>query len=273
MLQLSACIDMLFPELDFVDRVDAVASAGLPAYEFWTWGHRDLEALRARQRRHGLTLVSMVLEPRFSILEPGRAQAFAAWVREGCRVAQSMDCGALVVLLEPLLPPREEPQLSYPTNMLVDPAREAKQASAVEALRAAAPIAESEGITLLLEPLNWLVDHPDYFLVFAQQGLAMVREVASPAVKLLFDVYHQQVSEGNLIANLTSALELVGYVQVADVPGRHQPGSGEINFGSVLGAARRAGYSGFVGLEYSPLGDSHVSLQHIRSVVEQVNRT
>jgi hydroxypyruvate isomerase len=143
----------------------------------------------------------------------------------------------------------------------------------VRALKEAAPIAEGEGIMLLLECLNTTVDHADYFIAAWQQGVEIVREVDSPAVGLTFDVYHQQITGGNLISNLTKHIDLVGHLHVADVPGRHEPGTGEINFLNVLGAAKRAGYDGYIGLECIPTsGDVEASLEPIRRIVDQVNR-
>jgi hydroxypyruvate isomerase len=143
----------------------------------------------------------------------------------------------------------------------------------VRALKEAAPIAEGEGIMLLLECLNTLVDHGGYFVVTWQQGVEIVREVDSPAVGLTFDIYHHQVTEGNLISNLTRHIDLVGHLHAADVPGRHEPGTGEINFLNVLGAAKRAGYDGYVGLECVPTTtDVDAWLNPIRQIVDQVNR-
>jgi hydroxypyruvate isomerase len=107
-------------------------------------------------------------------------------------------------------------------------------------------------LTLVLEPLNIHVDHPGYFLNHSGVGFNLVREVNSPSIRLLYDIYHMQVMEGNLIDTLTRNLDLIGHIHVADVPGRHQPGSGEINYANVMKCLRQAGYSGYVGMEFEP---------------------
>ena len=127
-----------------------------------------------------------------------------------------------------------------------------KGQSVLDGLKALAPLAEKAGVTLVLEPLNNLVDHAGYWLKYADVGFELVREINSPNIRLLFDIYHQQVTEGNLIQRLTSHLDLIGHVHIADVPGRHQPGSGEINYPVVLGKLREAGYTGYVGCEFEP---------------------
>src|SRR4029077_17233792 len=109
--------------------------------------------------------------------------------------------------------------------------------------------------TVVLEPLNVLVDHAGYYLVTTAEGLEIVDEVASPNVKLLFDIYHQQISEGNVIRNLTENLAKIGHVHAADNPGRHEPGTGELNYAVIFRALDAAGYDGHVGLEYRPSTD------------------
>lgn len=141
-------------------------------------------------------------------------------------------------------------------------------------MKTVAPIAEGEGMTLATECLNTLVDHADYFIASWQEGVSIVREVDSPAVGLTFDAYHHQINEGNLIARLTKEIDLVRHIHIADVPGRHEPGNGEINFLNLLTATKRAGYDGFLGLECVPTkSDVKAALAPIREIVDQVNRT
>jgi len=90
-------------------------------------------------------------------------------------------------------------------------------------------------------------------------------------VKLLYDIYHQQITEGNLIATITSNIDLIGHFHAADVPGRHEPGTGEINYANVLAAIDEAGYEGFIGLEYKPTGPTPDTLQAVLSMREEIN--
>ena len=115
------------------------------------------------------------------------------------------------------------------------------------------------GVTLLIEPLNE-TDFPEYALHRTAEALDIIKQVRHPQVKLQYDVYHAQMTEGNLINTLTNYLPDIGHIQIADVPGRHQPGTGEINYPAVLEVLKRLNYSGYVGLEYRPSNDTDSSL-------------
>ena len=273
MLQLSVCIEMIFADMEFAARIDAVAKAGLPAFEIWGWRDKDLQAILTRKERHGLELVNMNLDPPLSLLAGDTIHPFLEKVRESCAVARQLGCGRVTAHVQEVPLGAGEPWYSYLADVKRSALRRTQRSNIVQALRAAGPIAQAEGVMLLLEPLNTLVDHDGYFISASHEGFEILREVASPAVGLLFDVYHQQITEGNLINNLTGNIGLVKHIHCADVPGRHQPGTGEVNFQNVLLAAKRAGYDGYVGLEYTPRGDSYESLARIREIVEEVNRT
>jgi hydroxypyruvate isomerase len=146
----------------------------------------------------------------------------------------------------------------------LDTLSEAAQHNAVvDVLRSVAPTAEDHGVTVVPEPLNTRVDHPGYFLRTADRGFEIVAAVDSPNVQLLYDVYHQQVTEGNVIQTMTEHLDLIGHVHVADVPGRHEPGTGELAYGNVFDALDDAGYDGVVSCEFSPTGDPDAAVEHV----------
>lgn len=133
----------------------------------------------------------------------------------------------------------------------VDPSLlpEQQTAHVVDNLRHCAAICEKAGVVLVLEPLNFM-DHPGCFLQRAAQAHQICRMVGSPSVKILFDVYHQQITEGNLVTNMTAAWEEIAYIQVGDVPGRKEPTSGEINYKHLFQWLRDRGYDGVVGMEH-----------------------
>ena len=271
MLQLSVCIELIFADRDFPARIDAVAEAGLPAFEFWGWRDKDIPAIIECQERHGLEVVGLSLDPPVCLLEGDAIPAFVQGVRESCRVARQLGCKRLMAHVQEVPWGAGRPWYSCLGDEQGRARRRAQHENIVRAFKEASPIAEGEGVTLLVEPLNTLVDHAGYFIGSSWEGFEIVQEVDSPAVRLLFDVYHMQISEGNVINNLTGHIDLVGHLHVADVPGRHEPGTGEINFLNVLSAAKRAGYDGYVGLEYTPSGDAVASLKAISEIVDQVN--
>jgi hydroxypyruvate isomerase len=124
----------------------------------------------------------------------------------------------------------------------------------VEALKRAAEIVEETGPTLVLEPLNVLVDHPGYHVVRSDHAYEIMKRVNHPRVKILFDIYHQQISEGNLINNIRKYYDQIGYFQFGDNPGRHEPYTGEIYYPNVFKAIADLGFTGMIGGEYSPAG-------------------
>jgi hydroxypyruvate isomerase len=129
----------------------------------------------------------------------------------------------------------------------------------VENLAWAAPLAADAGVTLLIEPLN-AMDFPACVLHGPSEAMGIIGQVNHPQVKLQFDVYHAQMTEGNLINSITNCLPNIGHIQIADVPGRHQPGTGKIDYPATFDLLRKLNYSGFVGLEYRPSNDSDSSL-------------
>ena len=120
----------------------------------------------------------------------------------------------------------------------------------IEVLKKAADIVSKSKLVLVLEPLNIRVDHAGYFVVFSDHAAHIMREVNSPQVKILFDIYHQQISEGNIINHIRKNWDQIGYFQVGDVPGRREPYSGEINYQNVFKAIHEKGYKGIIGMEH-----------------------
>ena len=149
----------------------------------------------------------------------------------------------------------------------------AQRAAMVAALRRAAPLAAARDVTLLLEPLNTRVDHIGTFLDSTEDGFAIVDEVGSSNVKLLFDLYHAAVMGERMQDVLASRLSDVGHIHIADAPGRHEPGTGEIDWPASLGWLAEHGYHGRIGLEYEPLAPTNESLAAVRRFLENTEGT
>lgn len=145
------------------------------------------------------------------------------------------------------------------------PAMEYQTANVVETLKRAAAILEPHGLVMVLEPLNPYRDHPGQFLQRIPQAYLICKAVASPSCKILFDIYHQQITEGNLIPNMDRAWDEVAYVQVGDNPGRKEPTTGEINYANVFAHLKKKGYTGIVGMEH---GNSKPGKAGERAVIE-----
>lgn len=234
----SVCASAVFNGTPLHEALPKIRGAGAAHYEFWGWWDQDLGALEKAQRETGLKLTAMCTKM-IPLNDPARRMEFVEGLKESIAVAKQLGCSTLIgqVGAERADVPREE-----------------QHAAIVEGLRACAPHLEAAGVTLTIEPLNVLVNHKGYYLYSSAEAFEIVREAGSPAVKVLYDVYHQQITEGNLIANITANAELIGHIHIAGVPGRHEVLDGcEINYPAVLAALRRAGYDGGIGLEYLPL--------------------
>lgn len=247
MIKLSACIETVFHEHPFVERVAAAKNAGFVAYEFWGWSGKDLPALLDAQKAAGIPCATCCVASRDEarnrafnkgcLLKKENAGVFAEMVEETYEFMKPFGIDTFICTTGQ--------ELSYLT-------RAEQQAALVSCLREGARVAQRLGITLVLEPLNVLVNHKGYYLAESKQAFEVLDLVDNPSMKLLFDIYHQQITEGNLIQNITNNIGKIGHFHLADVPGRHEPGTGEINYGNVFAAIAKTPYAAYVGCEYSP---------------------
>ncbi len=250
-MKLSVCIEPIGSEMPFVERIGLAAAAGFTAVEFWNWQNKDIAAAAEAAKRHGVAVAAFVGSGN-KLVDPGQRPTFLAEIRASIETARLLACPTLIVTAG-----AEQAGVT----------RQAQHDSIVAGLRETAPLVEDAGITLVLEPLNVLVNHKGHYLSTSAEGFQIVNEVGSPAVRLLFDIYHQQITEGNVTANMTENIDLIGHLHLADVPGRHEPGSGELNYVNILQSAAKAGYAKYAGLEYKPLLPAPESLRQVRQLL------
>jgi len=248
---LSPCIEWIFKaeHENFCDRIRAASAAGFKAVEFHMWRNKPLDEVERALAETGVLLTSFLVEPRVMLTDPAADEATLAAVRESLPVAKRLKAQALVVASGPIMQGRE---------------RAAQHAAMVSVLKKAARLAEDAGVSLLLEPVNTRVDHPGVFLDLTPEGLDIIDEVGSPRLRLLYDMYHSTCMGEKPAEVLGDRMHLVAHVQVADAPGRNEPGSGAIDWPAYLGVLRTKGYKGAIGLEYRPTGDSLASLHRTR---------
>ena len=243
----SVCVPAVFGGMPVHQALARVAASGAKYYEFWSWWDQDVNAIAAEQAKYGLQCAALCT--RFiPLTEPEHRADYIAGLQESIAVAKQLGCKTLIS------------QLGNDTGA----DRALQHQSIVDGLKACAPLLEAADITLTIEPLNTLVDHPGYYLTSSPEGFEIVRQVGSSHVRLLFDIYHQQIMEGHLIANLRRDIDLVGHIHTAANPGRHElTGENEINYPGVFAALKQAGYAKAIGLEYFPLGDPDQSLKDL----------
>jgi hydroxypyruvate isomerase len=250
-------VEMTWTKLPFLDRIKKVKEAGFSHYEFWPWRNKDIDAIVRLNGELGLTTSQFSASPvkgfghGITNPDPARREEFEEEIRSAVPIAKKLGVKKICVVAG------EETK---------GHSREEQTQAVISALKAGAAIVEPEGITIILEPLNILVDHPRQLIVHSAQAADVLKAVGSPNVKMLFDIYHQQISEGNLSGNIRKFRDLIGYFQLADHPGRHEPTTGEINYPFVLKTIHDIGYRDPIGMEMSPRSDPAAAFRAIRQV-------
>jgi hydroxypyruvate isomerase len=252
-----ANLTMLFGEVAFLDRFEAAARAGFTAVEYLFPYDYDMVELRRRLNAHGLVQALHNLPAgnwsageRGIACHPDRTAEFAEGVDRAIEYATALGCGQVNCLAG-----------IVPAGVSLEEAR----ATFVRNLKLAAGTLASAGVRLLIEPINTR-DIPGFFLSRTAQALEVIEAVGSPNLLLQYDVYHMQIMEGDLSTTLERHISRIGHIQIADPPGRHEPGTGEINYDFLLGHLDRLGYAGWVGLEYKPAGRTEDGLAWMRRV-------
>jgi hydroxypyruvate isomerase len=251
MPKLAANLSMLWTERDFLDRFEAAARAGFKGVEFLFPYGFPAEEIAARLERHGLVQVLFNMPPgnwdageRGLACLPDRKGEFEDGVGKAIAYATALRC-PLVHCMAGLVPEG------------ADPAR--LEATYVANLRFAAAAAAKAGLRVVIEPINTR-DIPRYFLNTPRQGLALLDAIGAGNVALQYDIYHAQVMEGDLAPTIERNLARIGHMQLADTPGRHEPGTGEINWDFLLPFIDRVGYAGWIGCEYKPRAGTDAGL-------------
>lgn len=253
-MKLSACIEILYPQLSFTDRIASAKKDGLSAIEFWGFADKDLDSIHKCCTENDMPIAACcvstkneALSKRFSELglidyySPG---VFAEMCKESLEVAVKYGIPNLIVC-------------SGNDNPSQDSAD--KDEYLTQSLIYAAEIFKGSPVNLVMEPLN-LTDHPGTYLTRSDHTERILKNVGSDKVKVLFDIYHQQMTEGNLTANIRKLMPYIGHFHFADCPGRHELGTGEINWAYLISEIEKAGYTGYFGLEYITTSDTSSAL-------------
>lgn len=250
--QLAVCSEMVFTGMPIIERVRCIHDLGF-AVEIWSWHDKDLPALAATDARFS----SMTGYLRGDLIDPDGADEVLRTAELSIKAAEKLGV----------------PRLNLHTAELVDgkAARPrwrstgAMWLTAAHALERIGDLGAKADITFCVENLNTIVDHPGVPLARARDTLALVEAVGHPRVRMMLDLYHAQIGEGNLVELIRRCGDAIGEVQVADVPGRCEPGTGEIFYPAIAAALRDIGFAGTVGLEAFASGDSVAALEAFRA--------
>lgn len=234
--------------LTLAQALPVIQTAGGKAFEFWGWWDQDMEAVYEAQKQTDLECAALCT-PFISLTDPARRADYLEGLKNTVEVAQKLHCTRII---------------SQVGNELPGIPRQSQHDSIVEGLKAAAPLLRGTGITLVFEPLNTKIDHPGYYLWQGREAFAIHREVDDPQVKILYDLYHQHIMNDLNLEEVRENLDRIGHFHAAGHPGRHNPMMpNEIDYPSVFRALKEMGYTGTVGLEYTPLENPAEGLKDI----------
>ena len=255
-MKFSVCMESVFSKPDtaaFLRGMETVKAAGYEAIEFLSWWDKDVDAIKARADELGLEIAA-ILTKCPCMGEPGAEREFLSELEKTIEVARKLNC--VRVVGQSGLSRMFLSELEFWKNM-------------TNALRLAAPMLESAGITMIMEPVNVRTDHAGVFLSTSKDSFALTRIVNSPNIRILFDLYHQQITDGNLLETIRYNLDQIGHFHAAGCPGRNEITKGELNYGNIFRAIDKMGYDGYVGMEYKPTEDILEGLVKARALLDE----
>jgi hydroxypyruvate isomerase len=256
---LSVMLWTVFRGLPFDQRLAEVAAAGYSNVElvgeYANWSAAEFDRANAARKRLGISF-DATAGMKHSLADPAQRDAFVAELGQALIPMETLGCPAMIVLSG---------------NAVAALSRQAQHASCVEGLKRAAEVIQGKQIDeqpvrLLLECID-PEENPRYFLPSAAEAIEIVRAVDHPQVQFLYDLYHEQIAEGNLIEKLVKHLDVIGLIHVADVPGRHEPGTGEINYPNIYRKLAELHYKHAIAMEFLPTGDAVAALRKARDGV------
>jgi hydroxypyruvate isomerase len=255
---LSVMLWTVFTGLPFEERLAKVVEAGYTNIElvgeYAKWTPADFDRANAARKKLGIHF-DATAGLKNGVANPASRDALIDELRQALVQMQTLDCPAMIVLSG---------------NVLPGVAREEQHQSCIDSLKAAAKLVEGKQIDgqpvrLLLECIH-LEENPHYYLTSAAEAIEIVRKVNHPQVQFLYDIYHEQMSFGQLLEKLEKNIDVVGLIHIADVPGRHEPGTGEINYGNIYKKLAQLKYRHMVAMEFRPTGDAISTLRDAKAM-------
>lgn len=252
----SANLEMLFTEVPFEERFQKAKDAGFDAVEFAGWLQKDMKQVKQATEAADIKIAAFTGDEPYSPIDPAQQDDYIAHVARSAELAAELGCGLLVTHSNAL---GEEGQIlcAYP-----DLSYDKKLLTMYDTYRRLIPVLERTGVSVLVEAIS-RTEHPGVFMDHVDMAATIVETIADPHIRLLCDIYHMQANGGRLVESLRRYRDLIGHIHFADVPGRHEPGSGEICFSALARCLEEIGYQGMVGFALHPSGSSAQAVQAI----------
>lgn len=257
--QKCACIEPLYSELPFLDRFAAAKNDGFDFVEFWSWTDKDLDAVSKASADAGVGISGFNGDAEYSLIDPSHKIRYLDFLRRSVDAARKVGARSVTIHSNAL------GDGGKVVNAYGDLSPTIKICSMYDMLLDCARLAEQSGIAMNLEALNITTDHVGNFLAHTRDAAAITRLIGSPRLKILYDVYHMQLNEGSICDTISACIDQIGHVHIADAPGRHEPGTGEINYHNVFAHLEEAGYNGLIGYELFPKTSTREAVRAIMS--------
>ena len=227
-------------------NIQAAKDDGFEFVEFWSWTDKDLDAVKAAAEAAGIGISGFNGDAELSLIDPAQKTDYLEFLKKSVAAAQKTGARSVTIHSNGL------GEGGLVINDYRDLSDTVKLCAMFGTLMECAKIAEESGIQMNLEPLNVTTDHVGNYLQTTRMAAEMTRLIGSPKLKVLYDAYHMQLNEGSLCDNIRRYADQLGHIHVADAPGRHEPGTGEINYAKVLSCLEESGYTGLIGFELIP---------------------
>lgn len=250
MTKFSLCIEPVLTDYDFYDRIKIAAELGFDAIEFWDPKDKDIDKIARLTSENKIVTSICCVKDAWNLRMNFPETVVENNVKESIEIAKALGCKSLIGL---------SGDVAGESEKCGDTSINQKDVL-VYNLSKVAEIAEREDVTICMEALNSLVDHKGYYLDSSKEGFEIIKSVGSSHIKLLYDVYHMQIMEGNIIENITNNIELIGHFHSAGVPGRNEHMNGENDYRNILKAIEKGRYNRYFGLEYWTTYDATKSL-------------
>ncbi len=259
-MKVCANLETLYTEVPFIERFAKAKADGFESVEFWDYRDKDLDAVKEAAEKAGIVISGFNGDADYSLVDPSHKEKYLEELRKSIAAAKKI--GALSVTIHS----NALGDGGVVVNHYKELSHTVKLCSMFDTLKESAKIAEEEDLNLNLEGLNILTDHVGNFLETTQMAAEVVRLVGSKKLNVLYDAYHMQLNEGKICDTLSEFIDVIGHVHIADAPGRHEPGTGEINYKNVMKHLESLGYKGRVGCELFPKTDTATAVKAIMSI-------
>ena len=252
MTKISVCIDMMYSYCDFYGRPGEVKKCGIDTVEFWKWTGKDLDRIVNSGMNVSVFNIDSTDEQLSydlsrGILNDGRADDFLLALSESIPVYKKLGASGMIVL--------------------IGEGRAYNEENVLKCLNAAKPVLERENVTIVIEPLND-IDRKGYSMPYAKPVLELIKKADSPNIKMLYDIYHQNIMGDFSMADIKENIDLIGHFHVADTPGRHEPGTGTVDYVSIIKEIGKLGYNGYIGLEYRATKPDYMTLDFLKEATD-----